>query len=153
MRGSVLGMLLGVVSLLLSSQVQAGSMSSLEVQVTGLRNTQGKVCLSLFSGPKGFPTGGSGSNLAKYQCITLSGLSGKPVVTFSDIPAGSYAIAAIHDSNGDTKLNQNAFGIPTEGFGFSNNPPLRFGPASFAESQVLVSGVKTVVQLQMRYLQ
>jgi uncharacterized protein (DUF2141 family) len=134
--------------LLSISSAEAGYTSNLVVKFNSLKNTNGRVCLTVFSGPKGFPAGGTGSNLKSSRCIAAS--SG--FVTFTNLPLGNYAVAAIHDSNSDGKLNTNPLGLPSEGFGFSNNPPLRFGPASFADSQVFVSGTKTVVQIQMRYV-
>lgn len=128
----------------------AGYAGNLEVRVQGLKSTKGQVCLTLFSGPKGFPKGGTKSNLKASRCATLA--KGANVVAFQNLPYGVYAIAAIHDSNSDKRLNQNALGIPSEGFGFSNDPPLKFGPASFAESEFFVSGTTTVVQIKMRYL-
>jgi len=127
---------------------RAGYTGNVEVQVTSLKNVKGQVCLSIFSGPKGFPAGGKGSNLKAARCVPAKNGS----VTFANLPLGTYAIAAIHDIDNKGKLTVNALGIPTGGFGFSNNPPLRFGPASFAESVILVSGTKTVVKIQMRYL-
>jgi uncharacterized protein (DUF2141 family) len=135
-------------SLLSIPSAEAGYTSNLVVKFNNLRNTNGRVCLTVFSGPKGFPTGGSGSNLKTSRCAAANSGS----VTFTNLPLGNYAIAAIHDSNSDGKLNTNPLGLPSEGFGFSNNPPIRYGPASFSDSQVFVSGTKTVVQIQMRYL-
>jgi uncharacterized protein (DUF2141 family) len=130
--------------------VTAGYTGSLEVKFNSFKNTNGQVCLTLFGGPKGFPTGGKDSNLKLARCVAVA--KGGSDVTFSNLPYGNYAIAAIHDINSDGQLNKNAFGLPSEGFGFSNNPPLRYGPASFADSQFFLSGTKTVVQIQMRYL-
>jgi uncharacterized protein (DUF2141 family) len=128
--------------------VQAGYTSNLVVKFNSLKNTKGRVCLTVFSGPKGFPSGGTGSSLKSSRCTAAN----RGSVTFTNLPLGNYAIAAIHDSNSDGKLNTNPLGVPSEGFGFSNNPPIRFGPASYADSQVFVSGTKTVVQIQMHYL-
>lgn len=127
---------------------QAGYTGNLEVKLNSLKNTKGRVCLSLFSGPKGFPAGGKGSSLKASRCVPASSTS----ITFTNLSLGNYAIAVVHDINSDGQLNINALRIPSEGFGFSNNPPLRFGPASFSDSQIFVSGTKTVVQIQMRYL-
>ncbi len=135
-------------SLFFIPSAEAGYTGNLEIKLNSLRTTKGRVCLTVFSGPKGFPSGGKGSNLKSSRCIAAS----SKTVTFANLPLGNYAIAAIHDSNSDGKLNTNGLGMPSEGFGFSNNPPLRFGPASFADSQIFVSGTKTVVQIQMRYV-
>jgi uncharacterized protein (DUF2141 family) len=127
---------------------EAGYTSNLVIKLNSLKNTRGRVCLTVFSGPKGFPSGGKGSSLKTSRCAAANSGS----VTFTNLPLGNYAIAAIHDINSDGKLNTNPLGIPSEGFGFSNNPPLRFGPASFSDSQIFVSGAQTVVQIQMRYV-
>ncbi|MDD9951592.1 MAG: DUF2141 domain-containing protein [Zetaproteobacteria bacterium] len=51
------------------------------------------------------------------------------------LPAGrEYAIVEFHDENQNGKLDTwGRLGIPTEGFGFSNNPPLRRGRPSWDE--------------------
>ncbi len=41
---------------------------------------------------------------------------------FEDISPGTYALAVIHDENGNGKLDTNWVGIPTEGYGFSGLP-------------------------------
>lgn len=49
------------------------------------------------------------------------------------IAPGSYAVAAFVDLNGNSKLDKNRLGIPTERYGFSNNARGRFGPPKFEE--------------------
>ena len=55
------------------------------------------------------------------------------------LPFGYYAVKLYHDENQNKKLDKNFFGIPTEGYGFSNDPSsigvpsyekARFGPMS-----------------------
>ena len=48
-------------------------------------------------------------------------------------PKGEYAIALWHDENNDGKLNKNWLGMPTEGYGFSNNVFGAFGPPDYEE--------------------
>lgn len=133
-----------------SRPATAAYTGNLEVRLVNLKNTKGQICLSLFSGAKGFPRGGKGSNLKTSRCTAIE--KGGSMMTFNTLPYGVYAIAVIHDINSDGRLNQNALGLPTEGFGFSNSPPLRAGPASFSESQFFLSGTKTVQQVRVRYL-
>ncbi|NJM76425.1 MAG: DUF2141 domain-containing protein [Acaryochloridaceae cyanobacterium RU_4_10] len=84
--------------------VTAGYTGSLEVKFNSFKNTNGQVCLTLFGGPKGFPTGGKGSNLKLARCVAVA--KGGSDVTFSNLPYGNYAIAAIHDINSDGQLNK-----------------------------------------------
>lgn len=72
-------------------------------------------------------------------------------IRFDGLPSGSYAIALIHDENGNNKLDT-SFGIPREGFGFSRNPVIRFGPPSFASAQFPVAGGTTDETIKVKYL-
>ena len=62
---------------------------------------------------------------AVHAIIAASG----GAVAFEHLAPGEYALLLLHDANRNGKLDKR-FGIPREGFGFSNNPPLRFGPPS-----------------------
>ncbi len=65
-----------------------------------------------------------------------------PSVTLEvDVPAGTYAIAAYHDVNGDGKMNRVPFvGLPLEPYGFSNDARGQFGAPSFANASFDVDG-------------
>ncbi|MEA2027999.1 MAG: DUF2141 domain-containing protein, partial [Campylobacterota bacterium] len=53
---------------------------------------------------------------------------------FKNIPKGHYAIALFHDQNGNGELDYNIFGIPTEGYAFSNNPKV-LGEPNFEDAK------------------
>ena len=52
-------------------------------------------------------------------------------VRIAGLGRGDYAVSVIHDENNNAKLDTFA-GIPREGFGFSRNPAIRFGPPKFS---------------------
>ncbi len=58
---------------------------------------------------------------------------------FAGLAAGQYAVKIMHDENNNGKLDRNMLGIPSEGYGFSNNAG-QFGPASFADAAFAVNG-------------
>ena len=70
---------------------------------------------------------------------------------FTNLPYGNYAISAVHDTNGDTRLNSNFLGIPSEGIGFSNNKVIVTSAPSFGEAQFFLSGSKTDLVVKMQY--
>jgi uncharacterized protein (DUF2141 family) len=70
---------------------------------------------------------------------------------FKDLPSGTYALALIHDENGNGKLDT-TFGIPREGFGFSNNPAIHFGPPSFKSAGVAVTSGQVDRTVKVKYL-
>ncbi len=64
--------------------------------------------------------------------------------TFSNLPAGEYAISVSQDENGNGKLDTSVFGAPTEGYGASrNNLPATSAP-TFADNSVSVAEGATV---------
>ena len=71
-------------------------------------------------------------------------------VAFDAVPTGGYAIAVIHDENGNARLDTFA-GIPREGIGFSRNPVLRFGPPRFDAARFRIDGDANVQQVRIKY--
>lgn len=69
---------------------------------------------------------------------------GSAVVTFKGVKPGSYAVVAIHDKNGNRKMDTNFLGIPKEKGGFSNNAPASFGPAKFSKAAFTVNATGNV---------
>jgi uncharacterized protein (DUF2141 family) len=133
---------------LVSSNTTKLADSSLIVTVSGLRNPQGQLCLSLFSNEQGFPN--KGDCAVQTSCIKLTSVP--LVVKFQNLEVGSYAIAVFHDANNDGTLNRNWLGIPTEGFGFSQNPSIFKGLPKFKDSAVLVAGADTNIEIELQYL-
>jgi uncharacterized protein (DUF2141 family) len=126
----------------------ASMVSKLTVEIDGLKNRNGQVCLSVFSSSRGFPN--QDKEAIQSQCTSITDM---PVrVTFKDLQPGNYAVAVLHDANADNKANRNFFGVPIEGFGFSRNPAIRTRAPKFGESVFLVAGVNTDVQIQLQYL-
>ncbi len=133
-----------------STAEATASKPNLEVTFKELKDSTGQVCLSLYSGPKGFPKGGTDSDLLSSKCTPIA--NGNATLTFGDLKPGKYAITAFHDANNDGKMNKNSFGMPEEGFGFSNNPEIGFSAPSFNETEFQVSDTKAVVPIKLRYL-
>jgi uncharacterized protein (DUF2141 family) len=76
-----------------------------------------------------------------------------PVTTACFLVAnpGVYAVAVYHDANRDQDFNRSRIGMPTEGFGFSNDAPTRFGLPSFDAVRFKANSGETRVAVKMRY--
>ena len=59
---------------------------------------------------------------------------------FEGIPPGTYARAVIHDEDMNGKLDTNWLGIPTEGYGFSNDATGVLGPPPFSAASFKYDG-------------
>jgi len=119
----------------------------LDVSVEGLRNHAGVVRLCLTQDPKTFPDCTDDSAARR---LSMPASATGPVV-FGDLPSGEYAISAFHDENGNARLDTFAR-IPREGFAFSRNPALRFGPPRFADAAFAVTAAPLHQSIRMRYI-
>lgn len=119
----------------------------INIEVTGLRNNNGYVLVSLFREGGGFP-----DQAEKAVRKAKLGINNrKAAIVFSDIQPGQYAIAILHDENSDQKMNTNGLGIPKEGYGFSNNVTGAFGPPSFKRASFKYNGDMSTVTIKTRY--
>ncbi|MCG6134445.1 MAG: DUF2141 domain-containing protein [Nostoc sp. LLA-1] len=145
----VSALLLAVVgNLTWSLNARANFKGSLTVEINGIKNQQGQVCVSIFGSSQGFPN--DRDRGVKRQCTKITDKSLE--LTFDNLQAGSYAVAVIHDQNNDQTLNRNNLGMPIEGFGFSRNPEVRTSAPKFSDAAFLLAGPNTIIQIQMKYL-
>lgn len=68
-----------------------------------------------------------------------------------DLPPERYAVNAFHDENGNGEFDTNLFGIPSEGYGFANDPDAMFGPPDFEAAAVNVGDTGGVAVMTLRY--
>jgi uncharacterized protein (DUF2141 family) len=126
--------------------IGAAPVGSLEVAITQMRSAKGMIRVCLTADPANFP-----SCVDDRDAVKRSVPAGQTDVRFAALPRGDYAVAVIHDENGNAKLDTFA-GIPKEGFGFSRNPALRFGPPHFAAARFTLAGDAETQQVRMRYI-
>jgi uncharacterized protein (DUF2141 family) len=142
----MLGARLAAAAIAMACLPGATPVSSLALDVAKLRSTHGMIRICLTAVPKNFPACGNGA-LAVTRSVPASGHD----ISYEGLPYGSYAIAVIHDENGNGKLDTFA-GIPREGFGFSRNPVITFGPPSFDAAHFTLATDANAQQIRMRYL-
>ena len=116
---------------------QSPSCPGIHVKILGIRNSNGIVDCALFDAPVGFPTEFLHS---ASRVMVLRVRDEQARCNFEDIPPGTHALAVIHDENSDGKLNTNLLGIPTEGYGFSNDAKGLLGPPTFLAASFSYDG-------------
>ena len=127
--------------------LQSGApLGSIELTVAGLRSAHGLIQVCLTAAPAHFPD--CAKDPAARRATVQAGVT---VLRFADLPAGDYAIALFHDENGNGVLDTR-FRVPVEGFGFSNNPRVYFGPPSFAAARFAVGDGRVAETVRVRYL-
>jgi len=70
---------------------------------------------------------------------------------FEDMPKGTYALAVVHDKNMNGKLDTNFMGIPTEGYGFSNNAKALLSAPSFSAASFPYDGEDLDLTISLHY--
>jgi uncharacterized protein (DUF2141 family) len=104
------------------------SCTGIHVKTLDIRNNVGAIACALFEAPEGFPTEFLRS-ATNVMVIKIRDTQAR--CDFLDIPPGTYALAVVHDENMNGKLDTNWLGIPTEGYGFSNDAKALLGAPSF----------------------
>src|SRR5215469_14993879 len=75
--------------------LNAAAHSGIRVVVKGLRDDRGRVGCSLFNGPDGFPR----EKAREFRGMWVPKHDGSAVCDFVAVPAATYAIAVLDDSN------------------------------------------------------
>ena len=103
------------------------SAADLVVRVEGARSAEGDIRVAVHRRAEGvdFP---DSAGIVK-TAMRPAGETGDLVL--AGLPPGDYAIAAFHDEDRNGDLNTNLLGMPTEGYGFSNEARGTFGPPGF----------------------
>jgi uncharacterized protein (DUF2141 family) len=71
-------------------------------------------------------------------------------VTYTDLPAGEYAVKVFHDINSDSELNTSWLGWPKEPYGFSNDAPVNMGPPPFRFAAFHVTNGANSIRIALR---
>jgi len=117
----------------------------LNVIAEGLRNSDGKLVVTVYPDSKrDFLAANGELNVGKVNAHT-----GETQACVFIPEAGVYAIAVYHDEDGDGKFDRNP--LPTEGYGFSNNPPTFFSLPKFQATRVSVPRNNMTVRIKMNY--
>jgi len=98
--------------------------SSVEITVTGLHSQQGSLRLALFSSSAGWPE----NDQKALRRVELRIVDGQARAHFEGLAPGTYAAVAFHDEDADGKLDKNFLGLPTEGWGATNQARSPLGP-------------------------
>ena len=120
----------------------------IHVKILNIRNSNGPVACALFESPDGFPT----EYLHFATNIMVIKVRDKQArCDFLDIPPGTYALVVVHDENMNSKLDTNWLGIPTEGYGFSNDAKAMLGAPSFSAASFPYDGKDMALTISLNY--
>lgn len=126
----------------------AQSCPGIHVEVLNIRNSTGSVACALFESSEGFPKA-----FLHYatNIIVIKIRDTQARCDFEGIAPGTYALAVVHDENMNGKLDAGLLGIPTEGYGFSNDAKALLGAPSFSAASFPYDGRNLDLTISLRY--
>ena len=130
-----------------STQPAAPRTAHLVIHTADLRNHDGQLIFGVFKTADGFPNTEKKSVNWQVKPATSDG------VFECDLPPGVYAASILHDENSNGDMDFNLAGVPTEGYGVTNNPKPRFRKAKFDEATFTLpaSGAKLTISIQYKF--
>lgn len=110
------------------AQSSVSPSGTLLVLIKGIQDQDGELMVALYSDKQPFMVG-------EPLLGARKSISGSAVlVRFEKVPYGHYAVAVLQDLNNNSRMDRNLLGIPSEGYGFSNNASGRCGPPTFDQA-------------------
>src|SRR5215470_13100836 len=151
---NLFGKLSAILALLLWASLpsltgQTSGTGTLIVHVNGARNTKGKIGVSLFQSPQGFPE--DTSKAIRQESVEIDPSTMSTQVVFKNLAQGTYAVSVLHDENGNGKMDKNFVGIPKEGYGASNNPKKKRRAPTFDEAKFSLNSSERTVEITLIY--
>ena len=120
--------------------------AELQVSVGGLRDARGMVMLCLTRRADFLDCD---RDPARVTRIVPAGNAA--TIDLGGLTPGTWSLLAIHDANQNGKLDT-MLGIPREGFAFSGNPAVRFGPPRLDQVRFEIPAGESRQSLTMKYL-
>lgn len=137
-----------LLTLTISALLLQAPAAQLSVTIENPQSKTGQVLCSLFKEAKGFP----GKSPLGFGNVTGKWVGKTAVCEFEAVPAGTWAVTVFHDENGNGKIDENFVGIPTEGYGATNNiiPTLSAPRWEDAKFQ-LAEGERKALKVTLKY--
>jgi len=121
-------------------------MADLRLSIDRLRSSDGLLHLCITQNPRHFPDCDGDAN-AIHKTLPAT----ERTTTIGSLAPGPYAVSVLHDENGNGRMDA-VLGIPREGFGFSRNPAVRFGPPDFEDALIELDAGSTDHVVRLRYI-
>ncbi len=136
---------LALAGLMVALSAGEAAANQVTLRIEGLRSDAGLVRIGIFKASESFPSAG------RVAGVEVDAKQGQVVAVIPGLEPGEYAIAIHHDEDGDGEFDTNFIGLPLEGYGFSNDAPVGFGPPDFEDAAIQVAGAETRAALRVRY--
>jgi uncharacterized protein (DUF2141 family) len=130
----------------------------LTVTVAGIRSASGTVMIGLYDSGEGFGVAIKHATAARLLTdkgrlvgAAMRAAPGARSIIFTQLPPGRYAVIAFHDENDDGRLDESPWGVPTEGYGFSNDAQGFLAAPSFEAAGLNLDAGDSAITISLIY--
>ena len=122
---------------------------SLTIEIDEFRNPkEGNILIAIFTDQLNFKNDISLKNWTVPKVKLIKGVFKETV----KLPLGEYGIAILDDEDINGKMSYSFFGIPKEGYGFSDFNHSGFKKPMFSDFKFSVSDSTHIIRIKLRYL-
>jgi len=133
---------------LVAATAGAARAETLVIEMKGFRSDKGKALVALFASKDGFPD----QPKKAARRVEVSIKKGAATTVLMGIRPGTYAVAVLHDEDGNKAMKTGLFGIPKEGYGASQDARGDFGPPSFGDAKFDIrAGRRVTTRIKIAY--
>ena len=141
-------MRLALALLLVAAAAGPARAETLVVEMKGFKSDKGKALVALFASKEGFPN----HPKKAIRRMEVEIRNRAAVAVLERVAPGTYAVAVLHDEDGDKAMKTGLFGIPKEGYGASQDARGNFGPPPFDGAKFAIRpGRRVTTRIKMAY--
>ena len=94
---------------------------------------EGNLLIYIFDNADAFPK----HKDKAYRFVVIDAKQGIKSIPIQNLPFKEYAVIAVHDQNGNNKMDRNWLGLPAEPYALSGKPKFHMGPPKYDEVKFL----------------
>lgn len=136
-----------VIASLFVFSVSVSFAQTLTINISGIRNNQGALCIGIYTSSRQFET----DQPFRRLVVTKERVKdGKIAVIVKDLPSGKYGIAVLDDENNNGKMDYGLL-LPAEGCGFSNYRHAGMRRPRFEDFSFILMSSEQEINVNMKY--
>jgi uncharacterized protein (DUF2141 family) len=132
--------------------------SEIRATIRGVASSSGTLMIALYDSEAHFRTAIANAgkqgllvDRARLVGVAMRAAAGSQTAVFTNLTPGAYAIITYHDANDNGRLDETVLGIPTEGYGFSNDAEGFLGAPSFKQAAIILGNHDKAIGITLRY--
>ena len=129
--------------------IACGDETKMKVVITEISQAKGKICYNIWDRGNQAAYPADQSKALFSDCVAVDSLEDVEI-ELQGVCKTDYGIAVLHDLNNNGEIDTGLFGIPTEPFGFSNNPTIIASQPSWDEVQFAVNDSQRVSTIKLK---